>query len=81
MGNKVEEKKGEALKGHKVSRKPFCVGLGQTFAYGVLDAEYKYELGDEETLELERRAILRAMYRDAYSGGFVNLYHVKEDGW
>ena len=21
------------------------------------------------------------MHRDAFSGGFVNLYHVKEDGW
>jgi len=21
------------------------------------------------------------MHRDAYSGGFINLYHVKEDGW
>src|SRR3954447_15153356 len=59
----------------------FCVGSGQTFAYGVLDAEYKYELTEEEALELGRRSILAATHRDAYSGGFINLYHVKEDGW
>jgi 20S proteasome subunit beta 5 len=59
----------------------FCVGSGQTFAYGVLDAEYKYDLTDEEALELGRRSILAATHRDAYSGGFINLYHVKEEGW
>lgn len=59
----------------------FCVGSGQTFAYGVLDAEYSYELSDDEALELGRRSILAATHRDAFSGGFINLYHVKEDGW
>ncbi len=38
----------------------FCVGSGQTFAYGVLDAEYRYDLSDEEALELGRRSILAA---------------------
>jgi len=59
----------------------FCVGSGQTFAYGVLDAEYSYDLSEEAALELGRRSILAATHRDAYSGGFINLYHVKEDGW
>ncbi|TGJ83692.1 hypothetical protein E0Z10_g5067 [Xylaria hypoxylon] len=59
----------------------FCVGSGQTFAYGVLDAEYKYDLSAEEALELGRRSILAATHRDAYSGGYINLYHVKEEGW
>jgi len=59
----------------------FCVGSGQTFAYGVLDAEYRYDLSTEEALELGSRSILAATHRDAYSGGFINLYHVKESGW
>lgn len=59
----------------------FCVGSGQTFAYGVLDAEYRYDLSEEEALELGRRSILAATHRDAYSGGHINLYHVKEEGW
>ncbi|CRG90733.1 20S proteasome subunit beta 5 [Talaromyces islandicus] len=59
----------------------FCVGSGQTFAYGVLDAEYRYDLSEEEALELGRRSILAATHRDAYSGGYINLYHVKEEGW
>ncbi|WPH04875.1 Hypothetical protein R9X50_00777200 [Acrodontium crateriforme] len=67
--------------GTRLAGNLFCVGSGQTFAYGVLDAEYKYELEDEEALELGRRSILAATHRDAYSGGYINLYHVKESGW
>ncbi|KAI4659148.1 Proteasome subunit beta type-5 [Alternaria triticimaculans] len=67
--------------GTRLAGNLFCVGSGQTFAYGVLDAQYKYELEDDEALELGRRSILAATHRDAYSGGFINLYHVKEDGW
>lgn len=59
----------------------FCVGSGQTFAYGVLDAEYRYDLTEAEVLQLGRRSILAAMHRDAFSGGYINLYHVKEEGW
>jgi 20S proteasome subunit beta 5 len=67
--------------GTRLAGNLFCVGSGQTFAYGVLDAEYRYDLEEEEALELGRRSILAATHRDAYSGGFINLYHVKEDGW
>ena len=67
--------------GTRLAGNLFCVGSGQTFAYGVLDAEYHYNLKEEEALELGRRSILAATHRDAYSGGFINLYHVKEDGW
>lgn len=67
--------------GTRLAGNLFCVGSGQTFAYGVLDAEYRYDLAEEEALELGRRSILAATHRDAYSGGFINLYHVKEDGW
>lgn len=67
--------------GTRLAGNLFCVGSGQTFAYGVLDAEYRYDLTEEEALELGRRSILAAMHRDAFSGGFINLYHVKEEGW
>ena len=67
--------------GTRLAGNLFCVGSGQTFAYGVLDAEYHYSLTEEEALELGSRSILAATHRDAFSGGFINLYHVKEDGW
>ncbi|TKA23120.1 Proteasome subunit beta type-5 [Salinomyces thailandicus] len=67
--------------GTRLAGNLFCVGSGQTFAYGVLDAEYSYEMDDDTALELGRRSILAATHRDAYSGGFINLYHVKEEGW
>ena len=67
--------------GTRLAGNLFCVGSGQTFAYGVLDAEYHYNLTEEEALELGSRSILAATHRDAFSGGFINLYHVREDGW
>ena len=67
--------------GTRLAGNLFCVGSGQTFAYGVLDAEWRYDLSAEEALELGSRSILAATHRDAFSGGFINLYHVKEEGW
>lgn len=49
----------------------FSVGSGSTYAYGALDAEYKYDMEDEEAFDLARRAIYHATYRDIASGGIV----------
>ena len=59
----------------------FSVGSGSTFAYGVLDQGYRWDMTDEEAQELGRRSIYAAGHRDAFSGNTCNLYHVKEDGW
>ncbi|KAH0609375.1 uncharacterized protein H6S33_012861 [Morchella sextelata] len=67
--------------GTRLSGNLFCVGSGQTFAYGVLDREYDYNLSVEDALALGSRSILAATHRDAFSGGSINLYHVKEEGW
>lgn len=50
----------------------FSVGSGSTFAYGVLDSGYHYDLEVADALELGKRAIFHATHRDAYSGGQVN---------
>ena len=67
---------GTRLKGQR-----FSVGSGSTFAYGVLDSEYKFDLTTPEALELGQRAIYGATHRDAYSGGVINLYHIDANGW
>jgi len=59
----------------------FSVGSGSTFAYGVLDQGYNWDLSDEDAQELGRRSIYAAGHRDAFSGNTINLYHIKEDGW
>ncbi|OAV86417.1 20S proteasome subunit beta 5 [Puccinia triticina 1-1 BBBD Race 1] len=59
----------------------FSVGSGSTFAYGVLDQGYHWDLSVDDALELGRRSIYAAGHRDAFSGNTLNLYHVKEDGW
>lgn len=59
----------------------FSVGSGSTFAYGVLDTGYKWDLTDDEAVRLGQKAIYHATHRDAYSGGVNNVYLVKDDGW
>ncbi|BGP69034.1 Proteasome subunit beta type-5 [Rhodotorula toruloides] len=59
----------------------FSVGSGSTFAYGVLDQGYHYNLSDEDAIDLGRRSMYDAGHRDAFSGNTINLYIVKEDGW
>nr|CAA66313.1 LMP7-like protein [Botryllus schlosseri] len=67
---------GQRLKGNM-----FSVGSGSTYAYGVMDSGYRYDLSVAEALDLGKRSIYHATHRDAYSGGVVNLYHMKETGW
>ncbi|XP_031560305.1 proteasome subunit beta type-5-like isoform X2 [Actinia tenebrosa] len=80
------DKKGPGLyyvdsDGTRLSNYMFSVGSGSTYAYGVLDSGYKYDLTPEEAHDLGIRAIYHATHRDAYSGGVVNLYHMQETGW
>ncbi|KAM8961127.1 proteasome subunit beta type-5 [Pelodytes ibericus] len=88
MGTMISgwDKRGPGLyyvdsEGNRVSGSVFSVGSGSMYAYGVLDRGYSYDMEAEEAQELARRSIYQATYRDAYSGGVVNLYHVRDDGW
>uniref|UniRef100_A0A8C5RR31 Proteasome subunit beta n=1 Tax=Laticauda laticaudata TaxID=8630 RepID=A0A8C5RR31_LATLA len=67
--------------GNRISGTVFSVGSGSVYAYGVMDRGYSDNLSVEDAYDLARRAIYQATYRDAYSGGSVNLYHVRSDGW
>ncbi|KAF8971637.1 Proteasome subunit beta type-5 [Entomortierella lignicola] len=67
--------------GTRMRGEKFSVGSGSTFAYGVLDTGYDFNLSVPDALELGRRAIYHATHRDAYSGGSINVFHVKETGW
>lgn len=80
------DKKGPGLyyvdsDGTRLTNNLFSVGSGSTYAYGVLDSGYKWELDVDDAYDLGKRAIYHATHRDAYSGGVVNLYHMKETGW
>jgi len=56
----------------------FSVGSGSTFAYGVLDQGYRWDLTNEEAEELGRRSIYAASHRDAFSGNTCNVYRIAE---
>jgi 20S proteasome subunit beta 5 len=58
----------------------FAVGSGGTFAYGVLDTNYRYDMETQEAVDLGIRAIASATYRDAASGGVVRIYHITNNG-
>ncbi|KAM4642749.1 proteasome subunit beta type-8 [Discoglossus pictus] len=80
------DKKGPGLyyvddNGSRLSGDIFSTGSGNSYAYGVMDTGYRYDLTPEEAYDLGRRAISYATHRDAYSGGVTNVYHMKEDGW
>jgi len=59
----------------------FSVGSGSTYAYGVLDSGYKWDLPLADAIELGKRSIYHATHRDGASGGVVRVYHVHKDGW
>ncbi|KAI9468372.1 Proteasome subunit beta type-5 [Coemansia sp. RSA 989] len=65
----------------RITNDLFSVGSGSTFAYGVLDAHYKYDMDLDEAKDLARRAIYHATHRDAFSGGIVRMYWLHKDGW
>ncbi|XP_024274156.1 proteasome subunit beta type-5 [Oncorhynchus tshawytscha] len=68
--------------GNRVCGDLFAVGSGSMYAYGIVDSGLKQkDLTVEEACDLGCRAIYQATYRDAYSGGQVNLYHVHSEGW
>lgn len=59
----------------------FAVGSGGTFALGILDNERRYSMTEDEAIALGIKAIRHATFRDAYSGGFINVYVITRDGW
>lgn len=67
---------GTRLKGYL-----FSVGSGSTYAYGILDSKYRYDMTKEEAVQLGRQAIYHATHRDAGSGGVVRVYNIVKDGW
>lgn len=58
----------------------FAVGSGGTFAYGVLDTNYRYDMSLDEAVALGIRAITSATFKDSASGGVVRIYHVTNKG-
>jgi len=67
--------------GSRLTNDMFSVGSGSTYAYGVMDSGYRYDMTLDEAFDLGRRAIYHATHRDAFSGGTVNMYLMEEKGW
>ncbi|CAG8533722.1 3485_t:CDS:2 [Paraglomus brasilianum] len=67
--------------GTRVDGELFSVGSGSPFAYGIIDNGFDFDLDVPSAIDLGKRAIYHATHRDGASGGTVNLYHVKPDGW
>jgi len=57
--------------GNRLKGDLFSVGSGSTYAYGILDTYYRYDLSLKEAVKLGKRAISEATHHDAGSGGVV----------
>jgi 20S proteasome alpha/beta subunit len=73
--------------GLRISGDLFAVGSGATFALGILDTattqDYRMEkMTVEEAIALGIKAIRHATFRDAFSGGYINVYLITpQNGW
>uniref|UniRef100_A0A673BXB2 Proteasome 20S subunit beta 11b n=1 Tax=Sphaeramia orbicularis TaxID=375764 RepID=A0A673BXB2_9TELE len=59
----------------------FSVGSGSPYAYSILDQGVEWKLTVDEAISIAREAVYRATHRDAYSGNFVDIYHISSKGW
>lgn len=68
--------------GLRIEGNVFAVGSGSTFAFGILDTVDLMKLNEQEAIMVGIRAIRHATYRDASSGGYINVYMITRDsGW
>jgi len=68
--------------GMRIESDMFAVGSGSSFALGILDVERRFDMTDDEAVALAIKAIRYATFRDAGSGGFINVYLItQKDGW
>lgn len=58
--------------GTRLSGDYFSAGSGSPYAYSILDTEHRFDMTKDEAIELGRKAIYHATYRDAASGGINN---------
>ncbi|XP_075062040.1 proteasome subunit beta type-11-like [Mixophyes fleayi] len=66
--------------GTRLSSDILSVGSGSPYAYSIIDEGYRPGMEEEEARKLARRAVCHAGRRDAYSGGSVDVYWVREGG-
>ena len=58
----------------------FCVGSGANHAYSVIDGKDWSRMNKTEAVKLASTAIRMATRRDGYSGGFINVFFISEEG-
>jgi 20S proteasome subunit beta 5 len=69
-------------RGVRIEGDLFAVGSGSTFALSILDTERRHDMTVDEAVALGIKAIRHATFRDAYSGGFINVFVITQnDGW
>lgn len=66
---------------NRIKSNMISIGSGSTFAYGILDSNYNWNLSIQEGIELGRLAIYSAAFKDAYSGGKINTFLMRKKGW
>jgi proteasome beta subunit len=57
-----------------------AVGTGAEMALGVLDPQFKEKMTEKEAIELAKKAIKSAIFRDSSSGDGIDFLVIKKDG-
>ncbi len=58
-----------------------ATGTGLTFAYGVLESNYKKDISEEDAKKLAYRSVKAAIRRDVTSGGKIDVAKIDKDGF
>lgn len=68
--------------GIRIQGDVFAAGSGSILALGIIDTERRYDMTVNEAVALGIKAIRHSTLRDAYSGGYINVYLITaRDGW
>jgi proteasome beta subunit len=57
-----------------------AVGTGAEMALGVLDPQFKEKMTEKEAIELAKKSIKSAIFRDSSSGDGIDFLVIKKDG-
>ncbi len=67
--------------GSKLPDKYASIGSGSVVALGVLEAEYKDDMQEDDAIKLAHRSISTAIKRDVYTGDGVDIVLVDKKGY
>jgi proteasome beta subunit len=67
--------------GSQIGDEYTVTGSGGVFALGVLQADYKPEMTEEDAIKLAHKAVSSSLQRDIYTGNGINIVVINKKGY